>query len=79
MLFYQDRANTNTISIQGGSSGAQVTGTTYAPNANLQISGQGTWNSQFIVNQMSITGGGTVTINYAGQNLGKANEVFLVE
>jgi hypothetical protein len=28
---------------------------------------------------MSITGGGTVTINYAGQNLGKAPEVFLVE
>jgi Flp pilus assembly protein TadG len=79
LLFFQDRANTNTISIQGGSSGAQVTGTTYAPTANLQISGQGTWNSQFIVNQMSITGGGNVTINYAGQNLGKANQVFLVE
>jgi hypothetical protein len=79
LLFFQDRANTNTISIQGGSSGARVTGTTYAPTANLQVSGQGSWNSQFIVNQMSVTGGGTVTINYAGQNLGKANEVFLVE
>jgi hypothetical protein len=78
-LFFQDRANTNTISIQGGSSGASVTGTTYAPTANLQISGQGTWNSQFIVNQMSVTGGGTVTINYSGQNLGKANGIFLVE
>jgi Flp pilus assembly protein TadG len=79
LVFFQDRANTNTISIQGGSSGAQVTGTTYAPTANLQVSGQGTWNSQFIVNQMSVTGGGTLTINYSGQNLGKANQVFLVE
>jgi Flp pilus assembly protein TadG len=79
MLFFQDRANTNTISLQGGSGGAQVTGTTYAPTANLQISGGGSWSSQFIVGQMSVTGQGTLTINYAGQNLGKAPEVFLVE
>jgi Flp pilus assembly protein TadG len=79
MLIFQDRANSNTISLQGGSGGAVVTGTTYAPDASLQISGQGSWNSQFIVNQMSITGQGTVAINYAGQNQGLAPQVFLVE
>jgi Flp pilus assembly protein TadG len=79
MLIFQDRANTNTVSIQGGSSGAQIKDTVYAPNANLQISGQGTWSAQFIVGQMSVSGGGTVTINFSGQNLGNAPEVFLVE
>ena len=79
LLIFQDRSNTKDISLQGGSNGATVTGTTYARNANLQISGQGTWYSQFIVGLMSITGQGDVTINYAGQNLGKTNQVFLVE
>ncbi len=79
MTIFQDRANTSTISIQGGSSGAQITGTTYAANANLAISGSGNWNSQFVVGSMNISGQGTLTLNYAGQNLGMAPEVFLVE
>jgi Flp pilus assembly protein TadG len=79
ILFYQDRNNTQSINIAGGTNGATVNGTTYAPNASLQVSGQGTWNSQFIVSDLSVTGTGTVTLNYSGQNLGKANEVFLVE
>jgi Flp pilus assembly protein TadG len=84
MVFFMDRANTgsggsNTISIQGGSSGATIVGTTYAPNTNVQVSGQGTWNAQFIVGLMSVTGGGNVTINYSGQNQAQAPQVFLVE
>jgi hypothetical protein len=83
MLFFMDRSNTGSltsvISIQGGSGGATVTGTTYAPTGNLSISGSGKWNSQFLVNSTSITGGGTVTIQYNGQNHGLAPEVFLVE
>jgi hypothetical protein len=83
MVIFMDRQNTGNstavVSIQGGSSGAQVTGTTYAPTASLSISGAGTWNSQFIVDDMSITGQGTVTINYSGSRPGLAPEVFLVE
>jgi Flp pilus assembly protein TadG len=83
MLFFMDRSNTgaftSAITIQGGSGGATVSGTTYAPTGSLFVSGSGTWNSQFLVNSMSITGGGTVTIQYSGQNQGLAPEVFLVE
>jgi Flp pilus assembly protein TadG len=83
MLFFMDRSNTgnstSTISIQGGSSGATVTGVTYAPTANLQVSGSGSWNSQFLVNSMSVSGQGNVTIQFSGQNQGLAPEVFLVE
>jgi Flp pilus assembly protein TadG len=83
MVIFMDRSNTGNstalISIQGGSSGAQVTGTTYAPTASLSISGSGSWNSQFIVGSMSITGQGTVTVNYNGSGTGLAPAVFLVE
>jgi Flp pilus assembly protein TadG len=79
IVIFQDRANTSNISIQGGSSGSQVTGTTYAANALLTITGSGTWNTQFIVGAVSVSGQGTFTVNYAGQRLGKAPEVFLVE
>jgi hypothetical protein len=79
LVIFQDRSNTHSISIQGGSSGAQITGTTYAANATLSISGSGNWNTQFIVGAVDVSGQGTLTINYAGQNLGKAPEIFLVE
>jgi Flp pilus assembly protein TadG len=83
MLLFMDRLNTGAltsfITIQGGSGGVAVSGTTYAPTGSLSVSGSGTWNSQFLVNSMSITGGGTVTIQYNGQNQGLAPQVFLVE
>jgi hypothetical protein len=79
MLFYQDRLDTQSLSIAGNSSATQLSGTTYAPQAQLKITGQGNYNSQFIIGSMTIAGGGTLTLNYAGQNLGKASEVFLVE
>ena len=76
------RSSSSDIQVEGNyikPAGATVTGTTYGPTANLAISGSGNWNSQFIVNSMSITGHGTVTTNYSGQNQGLAPEVFLVE
>jgi Flp pilus assembly protein TadG len=79
ITIFQDRANTQGISIQGGSAGASVKDTTYAANATLSISGSGNWNSQFVVGAMGISGSGTLTLDYAGQKLGKASEVFLVE
>jgi Flp pilus assembly protein TadG len=82
-VFFMDRSNNGNssanISIQGGSGGATVTGITYAPSAALSIAGSGTWNSEFIVNSMSISGQGTVTIQYSGQGKGLAPAVFLVE
>ncbi|NBO91013.1 MAG: hypothetical protein EBV06_01660 [Planctomycetia bacterium] len=79
ILFYQRRRNTSDISIQGNAHNTQLTGSVYAKWANLKLSGQGAYNAQFIVGNISVSGQATVTINYAGQNIGRANQVFLVE
>lgn len=79
MLFYQRRRNNNSLEITGNSSKGLLAGTLYAKWANVKIAGQGTYDAQFIVGSMSVTGQGDVTVNYAGQNLGKAPAVFLVE
>jgi hypothetical protein len=83
MLFYQRRWNTSAASIAGGGNlqlgDATNGGTIYAKWANFQLSGGGTFNAQFIVGTLSISGGATVTINATGKNFGKANEVYLVE
>lgn len=79
MLFYQRRWNTSTASIAGASSNISISGTLYAKWAQFQISGQGSYQGQFLVGSMSVSGGATVTITYAGNRIGKAYQIFLVE
>ena len=79
MLFYQRRKNPMAAEIQGNASDGQLEGTIYAKWANFKISGQGTYDAQFVVGSMSVTGNGNVTINYDGDQLGRAPAVFLVE
>lgn len=79
MLFYQRRLNTQPIKISGNAGAGVLSGTIYAKWSNLSITGQGTYNAQFITGSMTVSGNGTVTVNYAGQNLGKGYAVFLVE
>jgi hypothetical protein len=79
MLIYQRRRNTSTMTISGNSSAGQLAGTVYAKWADLDITGQGTYSAQFIVGRLTITGNGSVTVHYAGTNLGRAPAVFLVE
>ena len=78
ILLYQRRWNTTGASISGGST-LQMTGTIYAKWANFSIAGQGTYNAQFVVGTLSISGGGLITINATGKNFGLANQVYLVE
>ncbi len=79
MLFYQRRANAQGVDIQGGSSEGLMTGTLYAKWANFKISGQGTYDAQFVCGSMSVTGTGDVTLTFGGKKRGKAPAVFLVE
>ena len=79
MLFYQARQNQAKIKITGDAGAGNLSGTLYGEWANTQIDGNGTYNAQFIMGSMTISGNGIVTINYTGQNVGKAPEVFLVE
>ena len=79
MLFYQRRANAQGVDIQGGSSEGLMTGTLYAKWTNFKISGQGTYDAQFVCGSMNITGTGDVTLTFGGKKRGKAPAVFLVE
>jgi Flp pilus assembly protein TadG len=79
MLFFQRRNSQQEIRIQGNSSSGVLKGTLYAKWANFSISGQGTYDAQFVAGSMSVTGSGAVTILSAGGGRGRANEVFLVE
>jgi hypothetical protein len=56
-----------------------MTGMIYAKWANFHLAGGGMYNAQFVVGSMIVDGGATLTINAAGKNFGRANQVFLVE
>jgi hypothetical protein len=79
MLFYQRRLNTQGANIQGNGSNTQLGGTIYAKWAQFKVAGSGQYNAQFVVGSIAVSGQANVTINYAGKNLGKANQIYLVE
>jgi len=79
MLFYQRRLNTEGVDFQGNAEEGNLTGTIYAKWAHFKIAGQGTFDAQFIVGSLEVTGNGELTINYTGEDEGHGYNVFLVE
>jgi Flp pilus assembly protein TadG len=76
MLLFQDRSNSQNITVSGGSTSG-FSGTFYAPTAQLTVSGGSTFNSQFIVGSMVLSGGGTNVKIDPPQS--QSNLVYLVE
>lgn len=79
MLFFQRRLNESVLSVTGNASDGALKGTLYAKWTNVTVSGQGTYQAQFVVGTMTISGQGRITVLGAGQERGRANSVFLVE
>ena len=79
ILFYQRRWNTQGASVGGNTSTLSLSGTIYDKWGAFSLAGQGTYNAEFVVGSLSISGGAAVTINASGKNLGRVNQVFLVE
>ena len=79
LLFYQRRANLQTIQIAGQSNQGDLQGILYAKNAELQISGQGTYNAQMVVGRLQKTGNGDIVIQTTAAAPATARKVFLVE
>src|SRR5437868_5147014 len=79
VLFYQRRRNQSTATIGGntGSFNFSLNGIIYARWALFKLSGSGTFNAQFVVGSLSMSGGSALTIGGTGKNFGLANEVFL--
>src|SRR5262249_16446382 len=61
MLFYQRRRHRATINISGNAATGMLSGSLYAKWSLFKISGQGTYDAQFISGSMAVTGQGIVT------------------
>jgi Flp pilus assembly protein TadG len=79
ILFFQDRANSQTVTMSGNSGSSNLSGAIYAPAAPLSVSGTGTWAAQFIVSSVSISGSANITLDYSGISHVKVAYVFMVE
>jgi hypothetical protein len=80
ILMWQNREATQGLSIAGQGS-FNLSGTFYAANANLSVSGNGVAviGSQYISRTLSLSGNGTVNINYTDKGTARKREVRLVE
>lgn len=80
ILMWQNRSATQSLSISGQGS-FNLTGTIYAANANMQISGNGTAviGSQYISRTLNLSGNGAVLINYTDNGTARIRDVRLVE
>jgi hypothetical protein len=76
LLLWQARTATQTLSIAGGGN-FTLEGTFYAADALLQVTGSGTATigSQYISRTLSLSGGGTVNIDYKAQGTARLREV----
>jgi hypothetical protein len=79
MLFYQRRLSVAELQVEGNSASGNLKGTLYAKFGEAKISGQGTYDAQFIVGSIDVHGEGDITIQYNGSGSAKAPQVFLVE
>jgi len=79
LMFYQRRWNTKAFNIQGNSGQGNLAGSIYAKWAPLKVSGQGTYDAQFVVGSLEASGTGTINIREAATNTVRANQSFLVE
>lgn len=79
MVLYQRRLNPMPLKLAGNGSSDVLSGTVYAKWAPLDLSGNGTFNSQFVVQRVEISGNGTLVLDIEGQHLSQSDLVFLVE
>ncbi len=80
---YQDRSNNSQDSVTGQSTGNfNVTGTVYTPKAKFTLTGSGgnyAIGSQYIVNQLVVTGSGSFNVVYNGTSAYPNRYLYLAE
>ncbi len=79
VTFFQARSSSVGLSLTGGSN-MSLSGTLYAPGARLTLAGNGTIaGSQFILNALTTTGNGTVTVPWSSTKVARPRDIRLVE
>jgi hypothetical protein len=82
MSFWQSRSSSNIVIIAGNGSLTSVTGTFYAPQALLDVTGNGVNSvigSQYISYQLRVNGNGSFNVNWDPNNVAPSRLVGLVE
>jgi Flp pilus assembly protein TadG len=79
LVLYQRRLNTQPLKLAGNGLSDSLSGTVYAKWAPLDLSGNGTFNSQFVVQRLDLTGNGTLTLDVTAQHVARSDLVYLVE
>jgi hypothetical protein len=79
MLIHLRRRNDMPVAVAGNATAGQVTGTVYAKWSQLTLTGQGVFNTQFVVGNVKWSGNGNMTLMASGYDLAKGNLVYLVE
>jgi Flp pilus assembly protein TadG len=77
MVIYQDRGNSNAISIANGST-SNITGTVYAASAAVNIAGGASasqFGSQFIAESMNVSNNADVRINWSSTDVSETSSV----
>jgi hypothetical protein len=83
LIYYQARGSTQDVSVSGNGS-FSMKGTFYAPDAGLKITGNSstppsTIGSQYIAKTLTVSGGGTVVLDYNSGLVAPARFINLVE
>jgi len=79
MLFYLRRINDSAVTVAGNATSGQVVGTIYSKWSQLTLTGQGVFNTQFVIGNVKWSGNGDMTLSPSGYEFAKAGLVYLVE
>jgi len=79
MLFYLRRINDSAVTVAGNATSGQVVGTIYSKWSQLTLTGQGIFNTQFVIGNVKWSGNGNMTLSPSGYEFAKAGLVYLVE
>ena len=79
MLFYLRRINDSAVTVAGNATSGQVVGTIYSKWSQLTLTGQGVFNTQFIIGNVKWAGNGDMTLSPSGYDFARAGLVYLVE
>jgi hypothetical protein len=79
MLFYLRRINDSAVTVAGNATAGQVVGTIYSKWSQLTLTGQGVFNTQFIIGNVKWSGNGNMTLSPSGYDFARAGLVYLVE
>jgi len=79
LLLFQARTNTSTLSLTGNGAIEGMHGTIYGPKMPVRISGNGDLPAQFVADSLTISGSGSLNIQYSAAEVYGVPSMALLE